>query len=385
MASQLSTHLCKHAAEHAPESQGWVPGPHPDTEGGDATYPPPLAARELGDHRGCFSACAPMAPEFQSSAAQPRGTKRPAAAAASAHIDGVPDEDQGGDKEPGPRNVVTPRRTTRTTPYSFLSRLKRRRIDDGLETAEGAPDADELWVAVGEDRCKPCILVGREVCKPQWNGSEPCKSCVFCKGQTWSCNPPDSWLKKVASVLHPKQTPPKRQEDKAALDAGGSSETAEAAPPITEVAAVKRRTGHQKGVKVTLAASDLEDLEDTVLAMEQAIQGIQGKMQALKSNMDEIGVMIKALCLRIKPSAAAPSESSIRCMLAVPVSGSTARRPVPKYAGVTRNAGDEEPPQGVQRIGALQTSNNEHNLAAKLVVFQGRMDRFEERMKDAGL
>jgi len=136
-----------------------------------------------------------------------------------------------------------------------------------------------------------------------------------------------------------------------------------AAPPTTEVAVIKSRSGHQKGVKVAQAASDQEDcnvrLEDSVLEVKQALQGVQEDIRALKGLTDHMEVMLMALCLHlgITPSllpglktAAAPSESSIRSILAAPVSGSTARSLVPKYAGVSRNAGDEDPSREVQGL-----------------------------------
>lgn len=49
--------------------------------------------------------------------------------------------------------------------------------------------------------------MGRETCKPQWNTNRTCNSCVFCMGQSWSCNPPVSWLEKVAILLHPELAP----------------------------------------------------------------------------------------------------------------------------------------------------------------------------------
>jgi len=124
----------------------------------------------------------------------------------------------------------------------------------------------------------------------------------------------------------------------------------------------------------------------------------------LNSVVDRLEVALKALCLHLgtTPSesflpgfntAAAPSESSIQSMLAAPVSGSTARSPVPKYAGVNRNAGHEDPFQKAHRISLrelpVHTSNNRHNLAARLVALEGRMEEWmkgvDHRLKDAGL
>ncbi|KAH9030934.1 hypothetical protein EDB85DRAFT_1398323 [Lactarius pseudohatsudake] len=146
---------------------------------------------------------------------QPRGTKRSAAIAA--HSDKAPNEDLGGDGEPGPRKAATPIECPR---YKFLRRIQRRRVDDNPKTAEAAA-TDDLWVAVGEERCRPCKLVGWKVCKPQWDESSkpPCTSCVFCTGKNWSCNPPDSWLERVGTKLRPKQAPPKTHQGISAGDA----------------------------------------------------------------------------------------------------------------------------------------------------------------------
>jgi hypothetical protein len=89
----------------------------------------------------------PLLPlDIKISGAQPRGTKRSAAVAA--HID--EDRNEGRDREPEPRKVVTPigRRTTRSSFLALLRPQLRRRVGDGLEAAENTPD--ELWVAVGE-------------------------------------------------------------------------------------------------------------------------------------------------------------------------------------------------------------------------------------------
>ncbi len=72
---------------------------------------------------------------------QPHGTKR---SAVVANIDEVPNKDQSGDSETGPRKVVTlvGRRTTRVrfqSPPESLPK-QRHRVSDDLETAEAAPD-----------------------------------------------------------------------------------------------------------------------------------------------------------------------------------------------------------------------------------------------------
>ncbi|KAF8269046.1 hypothetical protein EI94DRAFT_1726121 [Lactarius quietus] len=117
---------------------------------------------------------------------QPRGTKRSATVAA--HIDG-PNEDQGEDSEPGPRKAIISVRRCQGRRVRFQSppesRPKQRlRVGNGPEAA-----SNEMWVAVGEDMCKPCKLVGREVCKPRWKASEACKSWVFCTGQALVVQP----------------------------------------------------------------------------------------------------------------------------------------------------------------------------------------------------
>jgi len=140
-----------------------------------------------------------------------RGTKRSATVAAQTD---EPNEDKGEGEDSGSklrsRKAVTP--AGRRVRFQFLpvSHPKRRRVSDGLEAVQTAPD--DIWVAVGEDRCKPCRMVGREICKPQWSAGESCKSCVFCADKSWSCTPPDSWLEKVASILHPKQAPAETHE-----------------------------------------------------------------------------------------------------------------------------------------------------------------------------
>jgi hypothetical protein len=94
----------------------------------------------------------PMFPLYTKiTGAQPQGTKRSAAIAA--HINEAVNEDQGegsGGSGPGPRKVVTPigRHTTRSSFLASLRPQQCRRVGDGLEAAEAAPD--ERWVAVGE-------------------------------------------------------------------------------------------------------------------------------------------------------------------------------------------------------------------------------------------
>ncbi|KAH8981008.1 hypothetical protein EDB92DRAFT_217492 [Lactarius akahatsu] len=216
--------------------------------------PPPFPPLRHSERTSEGKALLPVVPlDIKIGADQSRGTKRSAAISAQSS-DEAPKKDL---SEPGPRKMVT-RRVAR---FAFLRREKQhRRVDDFLETVEVAQE--ELWVAVGEDRCKPCKLVGREVCKPQWDASAPlvpCKSCVFCTGESWSCNPPDSFLVN-AGVPLTKQAQQKTHQgvstdDTAPIEVGKSSETAvKAAPPITEVEArvevVRRQSGREKSGKV---------------------------------------------------------------------------------------------------------------------------------------
>ncbi|KAI9457972.1 hypothetical protein BJY52DRAFT_1270679 [Lactarius psammicola] len=258
--------LSKYAAEQALDLQWWIP--HPDGEGGKSSPSPasPQPQPPAPHHSGRMTkgkALLPLHPlDIKIGADQPRGTKRSAAVAG--HIDEMPNEDQGGDSEPGPRKMVTLAGRRRTTRVRFQSPLEsppsqRHRVGDDLETAETSPDG--LWVAMGEDRCKPCKLVGREVCKPQWNASKICKPCVFCTGQSWSCNPPDSWLEKAATELRLKQARPKTHEDTtddAPIEVGESPETAEPASSTTEVEVVKHQSRPQKGSKAAQATLDHE-------------------------------------------------------------------------------------------------------------------------------
>jgi hypothetical protein len=205
-----------------------------------------------------------------------------------------------------------------------------------------------------------------------------------------------------------------------------------AAPPTTEAGALKRRSGRQKGIEgtslvccvhsrradQTLAAQTASDQEDCILrlearllAIERTLQDIQVQLKALASGMQDILAMTTALCTHfgITPSLrpgsnATAAATSIHSQIPEPVTEFAARSP----AGVTSNAGgeDEEPSQVcpslvpclwkvinelIQEV-AWQTSDNGHDLAARLVVLQGRMDGFEEwmkgvdrRLKDAGL
>ncbi|KAH8993895.1 hypothetical protein EDB86DRAFT_1317151 [Lactarius hatsudake] len=237
--------LSKDAAEQSAELQWWIP--RPDGEGEHALpspppprpHPPPLrrSARMTKE-----KALLPLYPlDIKVGDDQPRVTNRSAV-----HINEASNNDQGGVDEPPPRKVVMPagRSTTRA---KFLSpresRLeKRRRVDDSVENTEATQVAG--WVAVGEDRCNPCKLVGRETCIPEQNAS---KSCIFCTGQSWSCNPPDSWLEMVP---HPKQARPKPHitKDDVPIEVGGSSKrAAKATHHSTEVEMAQRQSGHQRG------------------------------------------------------------------------------------------------------------------------------------------
>ncbi|KAH9169511.1 hypothetical protein EDB89DRAFT_1984499 [Lactarius sanguifluus] len=276
---------------------------------------------------------------------QPRGTKRSATIAA--HRDKAPNEDLGGDGVPGPRKVATPIERPRLPRYPFLYRNQRRRVDDGPKTAEAAA-TDDLWVAVGEERCDPCKLVGREVCKPQWDESSkpPCTSCVFCTGKSWSCNPPDSWLEKAGTRLRPKQAPPKIHQgvsagDSTLIEVGKISEMATdgmcalfrihllvydlaASPPTTEVEVVKSHSGHEKGGNV--AQTSLND-DDRILRIESHLSSIEGQLEglgAIQRTQQEMRAMLQGLCrhqgftpsLRSGFSAAAFTRSTVISPLA---------------------------------------------------------------------
>ncbi|KAH8981009.1 hypothetical protein EDB92DRAFT_1953514 [Lactarius akahatsu] len=279
---------------------------------------------------------------------QPRGTKRSATIAA--HSDKAPNEDLGGDGEPGPRKVATPIERACLPRYSFLCRSQRRRVDDDPKTAEAAA-TDDLWVAVGEEGCDLCKLVGREVCKPQWDESSkpPCTSCVFCMGKSQSCNPPDSWLEKAGTKLHPKPALPKTHQGISAgnstpIEVGKIPETAtEASPPTTEVEVVKSQSGHDKGGKV--AQTSLSNV-DRILRIETRLSSIEGQLEglgAIHRTQQEPRAMLQGLCrhqgftpsLRSGLSAAAFTRSTVPSPLA--------------YSLGIRNTGhgDKEPSQNI--------------------------------------
>ncbi|KAH9071462.1 hypothetical protein EDB83DRAFT_250092 [Lactarius deliciosus] len=218
-----SMDLSKDAAEQSAELQWWIP--RPEGEGEHASpSPPPLAPHPPPLRRSARmtkeKALLPLYPlDIKVGDDQPRVANRSAV-----HINEASNNDQGEVDEPPPRRVVMPagRSTTRA---KFLSpresRLeKRRRVDDSLKNTEATQVVG--WVAVGEDRCNPCKLVGRETCIPEQNAS---KSCIFCKGQSWSCNPPVSWLEMVS---HPKQarSKPHITKDDVPIEVGGSSKRA---------------------------------------------------------------------------------------------------------------------------------------------------------------
>jgi hypothetical protein len=80
-----------------------------------------------------------------------RATGRPTAV--TAHIDEVPNEDQGRNSELGSRRVVKAvRRGSLGRRVRFMSQPelyhRHRHVGDGVEVAEAAPD--EMWVAEGE-------------------------------------------------------------------------------------------------------------------------------------------------------------------------------------------------------------------------------------------
>ncbi|KAH9030932.1 hypothetical protein EDB85DRAFT_1961685 [Lactarius pseudohatsudake] len=248
-----SMDLSKDAADQAPDLQWWIP--RPDGEGEHASPPPPPPAHPPPLRRSARmtkgKALLPLHPlDIKIGDDQPRGTNRSAV-----HINEASNNGQGRVGVPPPRKVVTPAggSTTRATFQSPReSRLeKRRRVDDSLKNTEATQVAG--WVAVGEDRCNPCKLVGRETCIPERDAG---MSCIFCTGQSWSCNPPDSWLEKVP---HLKQARPKPHND-VPIEVGGSSKkAAKATHHITEVEMSQRQNGHQRGSEVAQAL-DLEDL-----------------------------------------------------------------------------------------------------------------------------
>ncbi|KAH8980273.1 hypothetical protein EDB92DRAFT_1954102 [Lactarius akahatsu] len=257
---------------------------------------------------------------------QPRGTRRSAAIAA--HSDKAPNEDLGGDGEPGPRKAATPIERACLPRYSFLYRKQRRRVDDDPKTAEAAA-TDDLWEAVGEERCDPCKLVGREVYKPQWDESSkpPCTSCVFCTGKSRSCNSPDSWLEKVGTKLRPKPAPPKTHQGISAgnatpIEVGKIPETAtEASPPTTEVEVSRVRVDMKK-----VAMTSLSNV-DRILRIETRLSSIEGQLEglgAIHRTQQEPRAMLQGLCrhqgftpsLRSGLSAAAFTRSTVPSPLA---------------------------------------------------------------------
>ncbi|KAH9071465.1 hypothetical protein EDB83DRAFT_2364062 [Lactarius deliciosus] len=311
----------------------------PDTQS-DQPYIPPQRRRWAGRRSLGFSGESPtptgnltvLPLDIEIGIDQPRGTKRSAAIAAhSDHSDKAPNEDLG---EPGPQKVATPIERPRLPRYPFLYRIQRRRIDDDPKTAEAAA-TDVLWVAVREERCDPCKLVGREVCKPQWDESSkpPCTSCVFCTGKSWSCNPSDSWLEKAGTKLRPKQAPPK---------------THQASPPTTEV---KSQSGHEKGGNGTspsvlcLQTTTLNN-DDRILRIETRLSSIEGQLEglgAIQRTQQEMRAMLQGLC---RHQGFAPSLRSGFSTAAF--TRSTVPSP-PAYSLGIRNAGrgDKEPSQNI--------------------------------------
>ena len=146
----------------------------------------------------------------RTNADHPRGNKR------SATVADEPSEDQGEGNEPTQKSVSPVGRRVRFQSPALSRPKQRQRVDDDLDIAEPAPD--KMWVAKGEvgpfnnfsfsrsltllqDRCKPCKLVERDICKPQRSAKGSYEYCVFCTGESSSCNPPDSWLEKAGSLL----------------------------------------------------------------------------------------------------------------------------------------------------------------------------------------
>ncbi|KAH8993898.1 hypothetical protein EDB86DRAFT_2928333 [Lactarius hatsudake] len=349
------------AGRRPPGFSGESPTP---TVHGEMPPPPlPLPRRSERTSKGNL----PVLPlDIEIGVDQPRGTKRSAAIAAhSDHSDKAPNEDLGGDGEPGPRKVATPiERPRRPRYYSFL---KRRRVDDDPKTAEVAA-TDDLWVAEGGERCDPCKLVGREVCKPQWDETSkpPFTSCVFCTGKSWSCNPPDSWLEKTGTKLRPKQAPPKTHQGVSAgeampIELGKISETATdgmsaffrlhllvydlaASLPTTEVEVVKSQSGHEKGGNV--AQTSLDD-DGRILQIETRLSSIEGQLEglgAIQRTQQDMRAMLQGLC---RHQGFTPSLRS--GFSAAAVTRSTVPSPLVAYSLGIRNAGrgDKEPSQNI--------------------------------------
>ncbi|KAI9447570.1 hypothetical protein H4582DRAFT_1894718 [Lactarius indigo] len=356
-----SMDLSKDASEQAPELQWWIL--RPDEEGKHTpSSPPPPASNPPSLRRSARvtkgKALLPLHPlDIKIGDNQPRGTNRSAE-----RFDEASNDNKVGGSEPPPQKVVTPAGggTTRATFKSPReTRLeRRRRVDDSLNNTEAAQDAG--WVAVGEDRCNPCMLVGREVCIPERNAS---KSCLFCTGQSWSCNPPDSWLEKLP---RPKQARPKPPND-VPTKVGRSSKTAAkgmtapflmiyfsvhdfaATHHTTEVAMAERQSGHQRGGGCTPPVCCVFSRCADQNLVAQAASDLKVWLRAL---CDHEGI---AFPLHSSLGAAAASAFT-HATAPSPVTGSSTHTLVPQSIGGSSNVGieGEEPSQEA----ASQTGNN---------------------------
>ncbi|KAF8266734.1 hypothetical protein EI94DRAFT_1732383 [Lactarius quietus] len=317
------------------------------------------------------------------SADQPRGTKRSTTVAADIE---EPNED--GDSES--RKSVTPvRRRVRFLSPPESRPKQRRRVDDDLEATEAAPD--EMWVAVGDDRCTRCKLMRREVCKPQRNGSGSCKSCVFCTGKTWQCNPPDSWLEMVASMTHP-ELPPANIEDAATddmpIEASWSSETAEASRCATKVTPVRRQSGDRGdggGTSpsvmclykwadeslISQAASNIDDRLQRIETRLSALERHQDGLTAIQETQKGTKAMLLALCrnqgippsIYSGPSSAADSTSTRSIDVDRSVSRLLFRRFVSQRTVANGQVGREAGGSSQQKIGGSASRSRYSALA----------------------
>ncbi|KAN0137342.1 hypothetical protein V8E53_004787 [Lactarius tabidus] len=219
-----------------------------------------------------------------------RGTKH------SATVSDEPNEDQDYNESETRKSVSPVGRRARFWRPASPRPKKRQRVGDDLDTAETA--LDDMWVAEGEDRCKPCKLVEREVCMPLRSARGSYERCVFCMDKSWPCNPPDSWLERVGSVLNLKQPPAQTDEvamDDAPIVAREISGTAGASPPsISGEAAVRRQRGPQEhgGAEVQVALNDDDRLQRIETRL-SAIEGHQEKLTAIQCAQQE---MLLPLC-----------------------------------------------------------------------------------------
>ncbi|KAF8269052.1 hypothetical protein EI94DRAFT_1829157 [Lactarius quietus] len=297
---------------------------------------------------------------------QPRGTKRSTTVAADL-------EEPNEDGESESRKSVTPvRRRVRFLSPPESRPKQRRRVDDDLEATEAAQD--EMWVAVGDDRCTRCKLMRREVCKPQRNGSGSCKSCVFCTGKIWQCNPPDSWLEKVASMTHP-ELPPANIEDATTddmpIEASWSSETAEASRRATKVTPVRRQSGDRGDGGVSQAASSIDDRLQRIETRLSALERHQDGLTTIQETQKGTKAMLLALCrnqgippsIYSGPSSAAASTSTRSIDVDRSVSRLLFRRFVSQRTVANGQGGREAGGSSQQKIGGSASRSRYSALA----------------------